>query len=315
MIFLTGDVHHESLATRDQACLEGTEVAAARKYVEIAASYDVPVTLFVSGKTVRESPDAVRALADRDGVELGGHNWSCFERSALHYLSELLLGTHYGPERYQRWDVRKTLAALEDATGERPRTWRSHGFIADDRTPPVLADAGVEVVSNDVGPDAPLRRVGPDADRRGGPDANAAGSLLSLPINTLPDHGHVYHGWLSEAYVRRQNRIRRAGPAELLRLGRAPTRDELVRAGKETAKLLTGSRRRSSFENRWYGADEWVETVESQVRERLDEAGFATVLAHPACMEIADGMDAFERLCAFASDFETGVVSGAGGLA
>lgn len=300
MLFVTGDVHHESLATRDQRHLSESEVDLAREYARIAGEYDVTVTLFVSGKTAVERPEAVRALARRENVELGGHNWDCFERSWLHYLWELALDTHYGPERYQRWDIRKTLDVLEDVTGERPTTWRSHAYVEDDRTHGVLADAGVDVVSNAVGPEEPL--------------ADGVEGLLSLPINTTPDHAHVYHGWLSEAYVERQNRLRRTGPSGLLRLGRFPTRDELVRASKETAKLLTGSRRRSSFENEWFNVEDWRERLESEVRDRREREGFATVLAHPACMELADGMASFEHLCAFASDLETAPVSEAPSL-
>lgn len=301
MLFITGDVHHRSLNTRDQSCLDRTEVELAKKYVDIAARYDVPVTLFVSGKTVREDPNRVARLTARNHVEIGGHNWSCFEWSSLHFLSELLLDSHYGPVPYQRWDVHKTLGAIEDQTGIRPRTWRSHAFVEDNHTPSILADAGIEVVSNVVGPESQI--------------TTPADGLLSLPINTLPDHSHVYHGWLSEEYVSRQTHIRREGPTEILSLGRAPTSDELVRAGKESIKAVLGSRRRSSFQQEWYTADEWVGHLEAQINTMLAKRGFVTVLAHPACMELADGMDAFERLCSFACEYETRLVSEATALA
>jgi hypothetical protein len=35
------------------------------------------------------------------------------------------------------------------------------------------------------------------------------------------------------------------------------------------------------------------------------EGGVATVLAHPACMQLADGFEAFERLCEALSTYET----------
>jgi hypothetical protein len=35
------------------------------------------------------------------------------------------------------------------------------------------------------------------------------------------------------------------------------------------------------------------------------EGGVATVLAHPACMQLADGFEAFERLCEALSAYET----------
>jgi peptidoglycan/xylan/chitin deacetylase (PgdA/CDA1 family) len=159
VIFVTGDVHHQSLNTLDQAHLTDTEIESADKYAQIAGQHGVDVTLFVSGKTVQETPDQVRELAGRDNVEIGGHNWDCFEHSALHYLSELLLSTYYGPPRYQRWDVRKTLDIIELSTEFRPRTWRSHAFVEDDHTAEVLADIGIGVVSNAVAPERPIRRA------------------------------------------------------------------------------------------------------------------------------------------------------------
>lgn len=295
VIFLTGDVHHQSLDTLDQAHLSGTEIKTARKYARIAGRYGVDITLFVSGKTVAETPDVVREVAAHGHVELGGHNWDCFEHSSLHYLSELLLGTHYGPPRYQRWDVRRTLDIVECCTGRRPETWRSHAFIEDDNTHGVLANAGVRVVSNTVAPGRPIEPVGT--------------GLRSLPVNTLPDHSHVYHGHFNREYIRRQHRIIENGPTSIASLGRLPTRDELARTGKELAKLVIGKRRPQSFEREWHTVEEWVDLIKEQVRTQLSARGFATILAHPACMEIADSMAAFEGLCEFLATHETGTVA------
>lgn len=300
MLFVTGDVHHESLGTRDQAHLSRSEIRLARKYADIAGRHGVVVTLFVSGKTAREDPAGVAELAGMDHVEVGGHNWNCFQPSGVHRLSELLLGTYYGPTRYQRWDVRRTLDALETVTGVRPRSWRSHAFVGDERTDEVLAEAGIEVVSNAVGPGLDV--------------SEPAAGILSLPINTLPDHSHVYHGWLSEEYVRRQRKIRIQGPHAILTLGRIPTSGELLRAGKETIKKVVGSRRRSSFPRSWSHVEEWERTLESQIEDSIDAVGFATVLAHPACMELADGMETFEQFCEFASNRETASVRRAADL-
>ncbi|WHZ24071.1 MAG: hypothetical protein OJF47_003183 [Nitrospira sp.] len=55
--------------------------------------------------------------------------------------------------------------------------------------------------------------------------------------------------------------------------------------------------------------DEWRADVERQVEtiERL--GGIATIHASPLCMEVADGMRSFERLCRFLSRYETHWVS------
>ncbi len=48
---------------------------------------------------------------------------------------------------------------------------------------------------------------------------------------------------------------------------------------------------------------EWIEQVKVEVQEIVDRGGTATILAHPLCMEVADGMVAFEDLCRFLQPF------------
>jgi len=78
-VCLTGDVHHMSLETRDQEYMDRTEVEAAIEYAEVAAEYDVPVTLFVTGKAAEEEPERVKRLAVMENVEIGGHNYWAFD--------------------------------------------------------------------------------------------------------------------------------------------------------------------------------------------------------------------------------------------
>lgn len=301
MLFVTGDVHHRSLETRDQACLGESEISLAGKYAAIANEYGVKVTLFVSGKTAKEEPETVRSVAEMENVELGGHNWNCFEWSVFHRLSDLLLNTYYGPQWYQQWDIQHTLDKIESCTSIRPQTWRSHAFIDDEQTHEVLAANDVRVVSNTVDRNKELDRLD--------------SGLVSLPVNVLPDHSNMYHGWLSKQYVRRQLNIIENGPVTMTKLGRRPTKAELIRTGKEIAKTLLGKQTNQSFDQEWYTPEEWVTHVEEQLTNRIDQQGFATVLAHPACMEIADSMDTFERLCSAAEKVETGFVSDATSLA
>ena len=297
MLFVTGDVHHSSLKTRDQTYINKSEICLARKYASIAREYDVKVNLFISGKTVEENPEKVRSVAEMENVELGGHNWNCFEWSMLHRVSDLLLGTYYGPQWYQSWDVKKTLDKIEACTNLRPQIWRSHAFIEDRQTHRVLKTNGVQVVSNTVGQEEKVEKLD--------------SGIVSLPVNTLSDHSHVYHGWLTKSYIRQQLRIIENGPAAITRLGRSPNRAELVRAGKELAKKILGKQNNQSFDQEWYTPKKWVTHVEEQIINRINDHGFATVLAHPACMEIADSMDTFEQLCSVAAEFKTGYVSDA----
>jgi hypothetical protein len=48
---------------------------------------------------------------------------------------------------------------------------------------------------------------------------------------------------------------------------------------------------------------EWVEKVKAEVEVIVGCGGIATILAHPLCMEVADGMVAFEDLCLFLQSF------------
>jgi hypothetical protein len=57
------------------------------------------------------------------------------------------------------------------------------------------------------------------------------------------------------------------------------------------------------------GIREWLEHVQSQVQTVTDAGGVATLLAHPLCMEVADGMQVFEELCRFLQAFPTCWVS------
>jgi len=54
---------------------------------------------------------------------------------------------------------------------------------------------------------------------------------------------------------------------------------------------------------------EWVEQVKGEVQAIVDVGGIATILAHPLCMEVADGMVAFEDLCRFLQPFPNRWVS------
>lgn len=250
-VCLTGDVHHMSMATRDQSYLERTEVEAAVEYAEIAASYDVPVTLFCTGKCVAEERERMARLAAMDHVELAGHNYWAFTTPvhtawrAVEKLTAGTVGSWHGPRAFQGWEIRRTREAFTEL-GVELSAWRDHAYRWDRHTRPLLADHGFTHVSDRVGPDEQVRRTD---------------GLTSVPINTPPDHDHMYHGFRTPAFV-----------AE------------------------------SGFQGP-FGADavtpaEWCEWVVATIDAQPGATDRATVLAHPACMAIADGFAAFETLCA-----------------
>jgi len=93
--------------------------------------------------------------------------------------------------------------------------------------------------------------------------------VIDVPINTLPDHDYVYHGQ------------RQPG-----------TFDESV--------LL-----KTAFQTRAMTKEAWLERIKREVGHIEAKGGIATILAHPACMEVFDNFVTFEKLCSFLSQFDS----------
>ena len=93
--------------------------------------------------------------------------------------------------------------------------------------------------------------------------------IIDVPINTLPDHDYVYHGQ------------RQPG-----------TFDESV--------LL-----KTAFKTKAMTKDDWLERIKSEVGYIENKGGIATILAHPACMEVFDNFTTLENLCSFLSQFQS----------
>lgn len=249
-VCVTGDVHHMSMETRDQAFIEGTEVEAAIEYAEIAAEYDVPVTLFCTGKCVAEEPDRMATLAEMDNVELGGHNYWAFTTPvhtawrALEKVTGGRVGSWNGPKRFQSLEIGKTIAALEEL-GVSVRSWRDHAYRHDRYTVELLASHGITHISDEVDPSGSV---------------HTEAGVTVVPINTPPDHEHVYHAFRTPEFVAEDG--------------------------------FEGPFGTESREPR-----EWGEWVMAHVSDHEAAGEVATVLAHPACMCLADGFEAFEALC------------------
>lgn len=147
------------------------------RYANIAADAGLSVTLFVDGKSCVEAPEELRSLADAPNVELGGHTYASFHPRWLHRLFATLFGTEYGPRWFQQYDIRRTVSALAPYTTD-VTSWRTHAYDSTPDTYPVLAANGLRVVSDAVTP-ATTRYPAQTE------------SLVSLPVNTLRDDGHV----------------------------------------------------------------------------------------------------------------------------
>ena len=75
-------------------------------------------------------------------------------------------------------------------------------------------------------------------------------------------------------------------------------------------KYQNGKTKPSRLEGR-ISITEWVELAQNKVQNITHANGIATILVHPLCMEIADGMRAFEGLCRFLQPYPNCWVSGA----
>jgi len=242
-VCLTGDVHHMSLETRDQEYMDQTEVEAAIEYAQIAGEYDVPVTLFVTGKAAKEEPERVKKLAAMDHVEIGGHNYWAFD-TLIHKGWRAVTGSWNGPRPFQRWEIRKAIKEFEEL-GIEITSWRNHAYRHDEHTAKLLSEAGITHFSDAVEPDGKVRKDD---------------EMTVVPINTPPDHEYVYHAFRTPEFVEESGF---EGPF-----------------GTESVEV-----------------EEWVERVLERVSE---QSGVTTVLAHPACMWLADNLRGFRRICEYA---------------
>jgi peptidoglycan/xylan/chitin deacetylase (PgdA/CDA1 family) len=239
-----------SMETRDQEYADVTEVEAAIEYAEIAAEYGVPVTLFCTGRCAVEEPERMERLAAMDNVEIGGHNYWAFTTPvhtgwrAVAKITGGRVGSWNGPRSFQAYEIRKTLAALEDVGGS-VTAWRDHAYRHDQYTLGLLADHGVTHFSDTVEPGGNVRECE---------------GVTVVPINTPPDHEHVYHAYRTPEFVSESGF---SGP----------------------------------FGDESHAVEAWRDWVCESVRNNTEASRPATVLAHPACMRLADGLDAFETLC------------------
>ncbi len=301
MVFLTGDVHNMSLDVKHQSLLSTTELVAAEKYVSIAEEHGIKVTLFISGKALAEEPQNVDNLLKHADLEIGGHTWNSFASKRLHRAFDLLYGSPFGPKSYQNWDIRKTLTQIMKSTGKEPVSWRSHLYAENHHTHNLLVKYGVKVVSNAVGPEKEIEKL--------------PGGLISVPVNIMPDHEYVYHGEITPArrqeqiqYYQRLESAKRKGWSFLLdeKELRFPKRSKIFLKAQLKAILNKGRPDNSlPFGDQKITKEDWLEELKDAVPKEISEKGFATILAHPLCMEVFDGMATFKRLCSCLKNYQT----------
>lgn len=187
-ICLTGDLHHASLKTGNQAHADRTEIDIAATYTERLREAGVKVTYFVSGRAMDEEWPSLEPICASPNVELGGHNYSCFTPELAHRVYKKLTGSYNGPAFVQRRDCLRTIDAIERRTGRRIRAFRNHMYMHGPGTEAVLASCGIKVCSDGVR--AASRGLEWHQD-----------GLFNLPLNVIPDHEHLYHAERTREWV------------------------------------------------------------------------------------------------------------------
>ncbi len=139
---LSENTKYAARLTTMSQCTYGPRVGVPR-LLELLAHLGTPATFFVPGWIAREHPRMVRAITDA-GHEVGPHGWL---HEKLHTLT---------PAR-ERHVLRRTLAMLEDLTGQRAIGYRAPWFELTPRTPALLAAEGLRYDSSLMGDDVPWR--------------------------------------------------------------------------------------------------------------------------------------------------------------
>lgn len=260
MIFLTGDVHHRSLNTRERPYIEPAgEIDLAVRYMEVAARHGLRITLFITGRTFLEDEAGVRRLLRFDNLEIGGHTFDAFKPRWLHGAFKVARKSYWRSRRHQEGDVERTVRTVEERCGLRLQSWRNHCYDWDRNTPGILAAHGIQTWSDEL-TDAP------------GPIRRGPEGLTILPVNVIPDHDRLIHGYRTREHLARESGLRRL------------------------KVVLGGSAPLPSHE----GA-EWFAMLARDVEEKLTAVGFATLNLHPVCMGLLDDFRTFERICALCS--------------
>ena len=259
MICLTGDIHHLSLRINEQAFLPAgeSEVGVAVHYLRLLEEFGVKATFYVTGRTLDEEWEAFQPIAESPLVEIGGHTYAGLPRSRWSALRARLTGrptvshaSSHGSYRRQFRDTLRMVDVVRRRTGRRVVSWRSHGLVRDRHTDGILARCGIRFISDELSWDKLL------------PERTQAG-LVSLPLNVIMDHDHLYHAHRTREYVERQK--------ARWTFTQDPTRES-------------------------YPIQEWAEMVVRQVSAIEARGGLATVLMHPLCMFVADEFRTARRL-------------------
>lgn len=189
MICLTGDIHHMTLGTQNQKHSDITEMDACSQFLHLLEDAGVKVTFFISGKCFTEEWDSLKCICESPLVQIGGHNYDCFENELWHRINKKLWGSYNGPRWYQKRDALKTIDIIKEKCDITINAWRNHMYMHGPHTENVLHECGIDVCADGVQKDA------------NGMIPHPSG-LLNFPLNVMPDHEHLYHAERTPEWVK-----------------------------------------------------------------------------------------------------------------
>ena len=146
MIYLTGDVHIKIDNWEQKKA--GSELDAAKRYLEILKKNKVACTFFINGGCLGDNSEKVKEFLKYD-VELGGHTYDNFKSMHIikSYLYRKFFNCIYGPAYSQKKDIKKTKKAFQ-RFGLKMKSWRTHAYGSNEKTFKILRQEGVRYVSD-----------------------------------------------------------------------------------------------------------------------------------------------------------------------
>jgi peptidoglycan/xylan/chitin deacetylase (PgdA/CDA1 family) len=177
MIYITGDVHAKIKGNWEQE-KAGSELDAAKEFLEILKKHKLSCTLFINGKCLEENPAEVKNLVGYD-TELGGHTYDNFGNLTpiRSFINRKKFGCVYGSEKFQKKDIEKTKKAFQNL-GFEMKSWRTHAFGSNSKTIKILKENGVSYISDLTGDIKPHEESG----------------IIHLPINIPADVNTIAYG-------------------------------------------------------------------------------------------------------------------------
>ena len=140
--------------------------------------YNNPKLYLIRSPFVNTFCISIKDILKFKNLEIGGHTYNAYQPEILYRLFRKFTDSVNGPEWWQERDIRKTLKVIKKVAGEDAISWRNHAYKYDKYTYTILKKYGIRVVSNDVAP----QKLFPE---------RIDDTILSLPINTTPDHEQI----------------------------------------------------------------------------------------------------------------------------